>query len=334
MPPRRKPTVDDLIALVLGAPAEFTAAEVAGEAGIPLAEASRLWRAMGFPDVGNARAFTRADADAAKALMKLVDSGQLTFDEAVELVRSAGQTTARLSEWQSETLGRAFAERGVVEHPEAIAPEEIPGLMKQTRAFLPVLQKIMVHTYRRQLATSVARSGAAISNGEGETTAGHMSVGFADIVGFTQISRELPDAQLAALVGTFEAACSDIVASTGARIVKTLGDEIMFVGNEAVPAAEAALMMHESAAEQQDTPKLRIGIATGSVISRMGDVFGTTVNRASRLTVMARPQGTFVDWETMSALSGDPRFAVRGARPRRAQGFGLMRSWSLQRGQG
>jgi len=334
MPPRKQPSVDDLIRLVLGAPAEYTAAELAREADVPLAQAAQLWRAMGFPDVGNARAFTRADIDVVRALMKLVDSGQLKFAEAVELVRSVGQTTARLSEWQTDTLGRTMLERGVVASADVIAPDEVARVMKETRALLPVLQRLMTHAWRRQLATSVARS-AAVSTTDADATTGQLSVGFADIVGFTRISRELPDHELAILVETFDSVSADIVASTGARLIKTLGDEILFVGDDAETVAATAVRLHAAQADirnvhSRDAQKLRVGIATGPVIARMGDVFGTTVNRASRLTVMARPHSTFIDAETMGALSDDQRYVIKGVRPRRVRGFGLMRSWSLQ----
>lgn len=328
MAPRPQPTVDELITHVLGARPEFTAKEIAADTGVPLEQATRLWRAMGFPDVGDARAFTRADADSVRSLMKLVNSGKLTFDDAVELVRGVGQTTARLSEWQIEALGRTMLERGVVANPNAITPDEVGALMRETKVVLPVLQRLMIYAWRRQLATSVARSAGGSS--DIEATTGHLTVAFADIVGFTRISRELPDDELAALIEAFDRMSADIVAAAGARLIKTLGDEIMFVAGEAESVAQAAMALHAARSHEREAPRLRIGIATGSVITRMGDVFGTTVNRASRLTVMARPQSTFVDAETVAALADEANFAVRGVRPRRVRGFGLMRSWSLQ----
>lgn len=328
MAARHQPTVDELITHVLGAPPEFTAREIAADTGVPLEHATRLWRAMGFPDVGDARAFTRADADSVRSLMKLVNANKMTFDDAVEIVRGVGQTTARLAEWQIDALGRTLLERGVVANPNMITSGEVGALMRETKIVLPVLQRLMVYAWRRQLATSVARSAGGSS--EIEATTGHLTVGFADIVGFTRISRELPDNELAALIEAFDRMSSDIVAATGARLIKTLGDEIMFVANEAQSVAQAAVRLHAARGQEPEAPKLRIGIATGSVITRMGDVFGTTVNRASRLTVMARPQSTFVDAETVAALADDDGFTARGVRPRRVRGFGLMRSWSLQ----
>ena len=57
-------------------------------------------------------------------------------------------------------------------------------------------------------------------------------------------------------------------------------------------------------------PQMRIGLATGTVLNRMGDVFGTTVNRASRMTAIARPGTTVVDSATSEALHGASAYEV------------------------
>ena len=66
----------------------------------------------------------------------------------------------------------------------------------------------------------------------------------------------------------------------------------------------------------------------------MGDVFGSTVNLASRLTAMAKPGGTLVDAETKAQLEEDPRYVLRGQRGRPVRGFGVLRAFVLARGTG
>lgn len=331
----QEPSVGGLTRLVLGAPTRYSASDLAAAAGVPLSDAARLWRAMGFADVGDEVAFTRLDLKIVKELAGLVDSQHLTFEDVVELVRSVGQTTARLAEWQTDTISRMAAGHVVgearTEGSEQPGQADLGALTAETEALLPVLQRLIVYAWRRQLATAVERSAASTEEPDPDVTTSHMSVGFADIVGFTRISRELPDEDLAELIESFDAASADIVAATGARLVKTVGDEILFVGADPGTAVETALRLHEAQNESRGSHKLRIGIATGSVISRMGDVFGTTVNCASRLTVIARPQTTFVDAETMAALAEDKQYLFRGVRPRRIRGIGLVRPWLLQR---
>ena len=94
-----------------------------------------------------------------------------------------------------------------------------------------------------------------------------MSVGFADMVGYTRLSRRLPEHELAGLVQRFEAVSADIVAASGGRLVKTVGDEILFTALSASHAADIALHLHETHAADDSVPEVRVGLATGQVVS-------------------------------------------------------------------
>jgi adenylate cyclase len=159
----------------------------------------------------------------------------------------------------------------------------------------------------------------------------YQSVGFADLVGFTRLSRRLSVRDLAALVERFEQVGADVVAAAGARLVKTLGDEVLFVADRPGAAAAASLALVEAFAADEAVPQLRVGVATGLVIGRMGDVFGTTVNLASRLTSMARPGGVLVDEATAQDLAGDARFRTVAAVPRPVRGLGVVQPYVLRR---
>jgi adenylate cyclase len=158
-----------------------------------------------------------------------------------------------------------------------------------------------------------------------------VSVLFADLVGFTRLSRQLEDADLAALVERFESVSADVVAATGAALIKTVGDEILFVADDPGTAAETALGLHDAHARDLDVPEMRVGLASGSVLRRMGDVFGSTVNLASRLTALARPDTTLVDAATAAQLSTIPGLGLLQLAPRRVRGLGVIRVWELRR---
>lgn len=66
--------------------------------------ASRFWRAMGFADIGQAKALTEADVLALRRLAGLVEAGLLSEPMAIQVARSTGQTTARLAEWQIDSF--------------------------------------------------------------------------------------------------------------------------------------------------------------------------------------------------------------------------------------
>ncbi len=151
-----------------------------------------------------------------------------------------------------------------------------------------------------------------------------MAVGFADLVSFTRRSRELDEKALAELVEGFESRASDVVATHGARLVKTLGDEVLFTAPTPAQAAAVAL-------DLTGTDELRIGLAYGPVVPLMGDVFGTTVNLAARLTAIARPGTILVDAALAEALTGEDGCELRKIRHRPARGLGVVQPYVLRR---
>lgn len=322
---------DGLIDKVLGAPRSLTREEVAQAAGMALEDARQYWRAMGFADVGDAVAFTDEDLAALKAIQRLVNTGVLDQSEAIEVVRSLGQNTSRMAEWQTGTIARLLARQGEIPDEAAMQHEHVAKVAELITALLPSLEDMLVYAWRRQLAAAIQRS---VDTAEDDEPAGLLCVGFADLVGFTRLTRRLPDDRLADLVSSFEAESADVVASTGARLIKTLGDEVMFVADEPDQAAQTAILLHSEHGTGEDIPQLRVGIAQGEVVTRMGDVYGATVNLASRLTALARPGSTLVDEPCARALGGDPRFSVRALRPRPLRGLGLVWAWSVAAGRG
>ena len=297
---RAEQVVDDLVDVVLGAPRRLRRDEVAHRAGVPLDEARRLWRAMGFPDVGDAGAFTDEDVDALRLLGTLLGRGVLDRSTAVDVARSLGQTMSRLADWQTDTFGRLLVERGVIDASDPLSDASTAGLFRELEVLLPALERLLVHGWRRQLAEAVERGlGDAEQTGE----SGHLTVGFADQVGFTRLARRMEEAELAALVERFESRSADVVTKNGGRVIKTLGDEIFFVASTPEAGAEVSLHLLSEHEKDDAIPRLRIGLATGTVVTRRGDVFGTTVNLASRLTALARPDSVLVDDVTAQGLS-------------------------------
>ncbi len=323
----KEPSPQDFINDLLGAPIEFTGEQAARLAGLDPEWTLTLWRALGFPHPGNEPYFTTKDVAALKDVSRLIDRGHLTPDQAIEVSRSFGQGTARMAEWVNNIMGRVFAERGVLPENGMLVPGELGPLIQESMKIQPAFHRLLVYTWRRQSVATVERAIALMEVNDEPTDV--MSVGFADLVGFTRLSREIDDADLAQLVVDFEASATDVVTANGSRLIKTIGDEVLFVNESAHDLAETALALLAMSEQKEDLPQLRIGLATGSVVTRMGDVFGTTVNRASRLTAIAKPNSLLCDGETAEALESDEAFEVKSVRPRPIRGFGLMRSWTL-----
>ena len=314
---------DEFDELLLGGPRKYTRDQAAASAGVSVEYARRLWRAMGFANVGDdAVAFTDVDLAALSRLMSLVGDGVIDEELAVSVTRAMGHNAARLVEWQVEAL---------VEHlvrTRGMTPEEaIRAAVELSAEHLDDLQALLVFAWRRQLA---AVAGRALGVAEGSVS-GVLSVGFADLVSYTRLSQRMEERELAALVDRFDARSADVIAGAGGRLVKTVGDEVLFVADRPETAALIGLELAEAMAADPDLPDVRVGIATGTVLTRMGDVFGRTVNLASRLTALAQPGSVLVDRRTADAVERTGEFDLDVERTRAVRGMGLVRPGVVRR---
>ena len=164
------------------------------------------------------------------------------------------------------------------------------------------------------------------------------AVGFADIVSFTKRTAGLGSEELAEFVQRFEAGARDIIVNAGGRVVKTIGDAVLFVTDDVVTGAEVALGLAETSGAQLGTaapgdPEIpvRVGFVWGRVLSRFGDIFGPTVNLASRLTEQSDPSTVLVDKETAALLATSSRYALTAQPERDVPGIGPLAPVRLQR---
>ncbi|MBN9621005.1 MAG: adenylate/guanylate cyclase domain-containing protein, partial [Actinobacteria bacterium] len=238
------------------------------------------------------------------------------------VTRLFGQVFSRLASYQGQLLLEQVAQQ-----PELMQSE--PALLELVDRVLPLLERLQGYAWRRQLAAYVARMAAQGPEQIGAPAP--LAIGFADLSGFTALTRRLTEAELRELLEAFESFSTEIVGAHGGRIVKTIGDEVLFQTDEPVAAAEIALELIDAAAVDDRLPELRAGLAYGPVVSRLGDVFGSTVNIASRLTSSSRPGWVLVDREMHDALAGDDRYRLRSRRPESVRGFHHLYRWRLQR---
>ena len=120
--------------------------------------------------------------------------------------------------------------------------------------------------------------------------------------------------------------------ASGGRIVKTIGDEVMFVTDTAATAADIAVTLTERTSSDDLLPLTRAGVAAGALVLREGDYFGPVVNLASRLTEIARPGTVLAPAEVGEFLARDPRFAVRRISTKRIRDIGRIEVCVLARG--
>lgn len=318
-PPDRAQLVELLEVFLLGDPPTLSGLDIADRVGIPIEVARERWRSLGFSAVEDDDVvFTEADLRAMQRTQKLHVLGLVDDEQESALIRTMGRSFARLAEWQVGLLGRAV-------DVDTMEVEELSALMSE---IIPLIDEVQGYVWRRHLLNAAARQLLAPGQGLEDAT---MAVGFADIVGYTRHSRSLTRAELGRLVDDFEARAQQVVTEFGGRIIKTIGDEVLFVADTAPDAADIGLLLAEEHRHDEDFPELRVGLAFGQVLHRLGDVYGPVVNMAARLTSIARPGRVLVDRGLAEALAQHDEFRLRRMRRTSVKGYRHLEPWSLRR---
>ncbi|GAB4083935.1 adenylate/guanylate cyclase domain-containing protein [Myceligenerans cantabricum] len=327
---------------ILGGPRQLTLAELTDRTGLERRKAEDFWRWLGLPvNHPEDPSFTASDVEALQEIDEVFEAQEMDGRARMAFVRAMGHTTERLALWQVEALVEHLARRYELDETSArlLALDRLPDLAE-------VLGRQLEHAWRRQLAALTGRMAIEFAGArDDEDHDAHQlplprAVGFADVVSFTKRTAGLESAELADFVQRFEAGARDIITNYGGRVVKTIGDAILFVADDAETGAEVALKLAESTGEslgttEPDVPEIpvRVGFVWGRVLSRFGDVFGPSVNLASRLTDQAEPSTVLVDKATADTLAASSaRYALTKQPERDVPGIGPLAPVRLQHG--
>jgi adenylate cyclase len=294
-------------------------AEAATAAGIDRALALRFWLALGFADPGDEPIFS--DYDVAAFRFATDGVAAEAYARVIEQSRVLASAMATVAEvWTDDLVDVAMDLAGAGTDGMTIADRLVADLD------LERLAGALDYVFRRQLFAALQRRIAY----EDPTEHQPMIVGFADLTGFTRLSQNVSDDELADLVRRFEAVTRDAIAAGGGRAIKSIGDEVLFTVPEATEGVELALDLVHAVADDDVLPPMRIGLAWGEVIRQDGDVYGPTVNRASRLVDLARAGAVIVDANVRDALDDDAdRFRIRPLGRRRLKDIGAVRIYAV-----
>lgn len=313
--------IEAVTALVLGQAPSLTRIDVAKKVGLPPELNSARWRALGFPETSDDDvAFTTADIDALMFTEQLIGLGFIDRDSEEAFIRTVGRTFARLADWQVRAMLRPFLDP---EHGEVTAND-----LKRLTDVIELGSKVQDYVWRRHLVGAASR---LILQDIVDTDAEPACVGFVDIVGYTTRSRSMTSHELAELVERFESVVTDLITEHQGRVVKTIGDEIFFMLDDPADAAWLGVELAEQHVHDASFPEVRVGLAHGEVLNRLGDVFGPVVNMASRLTSVARPGRVVVDDALARAVLDEPGLRVRKMRRVNIKGFRPVEPWSIKR---
>ncbi|MDW3214786.1 MAG: adenylate cyclase regulatory domain-containing protein [Ilumatobacteraceae bacterium] len=285
-------------------------------------------RAFGFVPIEGAPegeiGFTEAEIESLASVAVLAST--FSADEAKGLVRVIASSLARIGE-ASVSLFLADIESphllsGAKEIDLAHAVHDAVGLLDGlTERLDPILRRQMLQAVERTRRTSIDMT---------ERFQYRYAVGFVDLVGFTALSRHMGARELSAFMGRFEGEAHDVATSAGARVVKLIGDEVMFVATDPVAACRAAIALMDAFNGEYVGVAPRGGMAYGNVVLRSGDYYGSVVNLASRLVDEAVPLELLVTDGLVEAAVGC-EFEPAGRRM--VKGFDEpVAVWSMQAG--
>jgi len=312
--------------LILPDQPRYTPVEVAELVGMSLDQLRRYWRSLGFPDVDDDSVyFSDYDVSAITTLSGLLTFRMVDEDVAVQMARVIGSSISRIAEAEITASPVLSGEIDDVSRAEL--------LIETADATVPSLARLLEYAWRRHMQAA-ARRAALLRGAEDPSTATfELSVGFADLVGFTALSQQLSERALAELVGRFEELAFDVVVRGHGRVVKMIGDEAMFVCHSAADAVQIGLDLADAYAGEEALSDVRVGIACGPVLAREGDYYGPVVNLASRIVNIANPGSVLVSDSVheVVAASTDDELEWKSLRARYLKEIGRVPLWAVQR---
>jgi adenylate cyclase len=304
---------------ILGDDGTYVSAREASEqTGIDVDLLQRIQLAMGLPRVDDPDAVVhlRADAESAAFAQRFIEMG-IDPDQIVQVSRILGEGLSRAAEVMRyaalvSVVDPSATELDIAKNSEAFLSAAAPMLG-------PMIQEMLRFQLRHLMETEAVN---ASERAEGQRLPGArlVTIGFADLVGFTRLGEVVPPEDLEQLAHRLADLARE-VAVPPVRFIKAIGDEVMLVSSDPVALLDALLGLVDAADGDDDFPRLRVGVATGMAVSRAGDWFGSPVNLASRVTGAARPGSILVSESTREAIGDDDRFTWSFAGARHLKGI-------------
>jgi adenylate cyclase len=259
--------------------------EAAELSGLEPALVERIWTSVGFP----APSGDEVDDDDLQLLRYIAAALGAGFPLVafLQLVRVYGQALARIAEAEVR-LFHLYVHEPLIQDgvPNLEMAEEMEGL---ARELLPLASPIMDHVHQRYLQHFLDQDIVGHMELEVETGGDldlgrvRVAIAFADLAGYTRLTEEAGEEEAVDIIERFVEAVQDTLPDD-ARVIKTIGDEVMVVGSDASALLDWAVGFQQL---QSGRPLPRIGIHQGLTLYRDGDYYGRAVNLAARVGARA-----------------------------------------------
>jgi adenylate cyclase len=278
----------------------------------------RCWMGLGLPAEGLER-LTEDDVEALRYIASVLDAG-FPLVAFLQLLRVYGQALAQIADAEVR-LFHLYVH-------EPLMRDGVPGLQiaeemhELARDLLPLSSPLMDYMHQRYLGHFVEQDVVGHMEeelAEEETALGRLrvAIAFADLAGYTRFTEEEGEEEALSSVERFVEGVSGSLPDD-ARIVKTIGDEVMLVGHDVRSLVDWAV---EFTRRWVERPEPRIGIHFGTALYRDGDYYGREVNLASRIVARARGSEVLVSDAVVDSVSGASELAFEGIGQVKMKGF-------------
>jgi len=298
-------------ALQRSGPPAYSMRTAADALGVPLKDVEHAWAMLGLTVASpDALALSQADVDGLATWVAM--KAQFGEDAVSGFLRVLGASIARLAEAESSMIRAGAPDLWITLTQDELTTARA---FRTVAEFIPRIGAMMDAVHRHHL-TSVRTFIEGVVPGP---SAGVMcGVGFVDLSGFTALTQMLTPAELSTLLNGFSATVSDVVHRDGGRVVKFIGDAVMWVSPSAERLAKAALDLVDHPLAREVGLQVRAGLGYGEMLAINGDYFGNAVNMAARLVAVASPGQILAPADVHDALPDWPAIAQE---PLQLKGF-------------
>ena len=250
--------------------------------GTSVDEVATAWAVMGLRiSDPEALALSQADVDGLQTWVAI--KALVGDDAALAFLRVLGNAMARVAE-AGGTMARIAQPDLLVTHSgdELTTAKAYRAVTEITHRFGVLIDAV----FRRHIVSARTHFEGVITDASASVTCG---IGFADLTGFTTLTQILTPTELLDLLVEFGGTVSDLVHADGGRVVKFIGDEVMWVTSTPELLVKVAMDLVEHSRAREAGLQVRAGLGHGSVLAIGGDYFGNPVNLAARLVGAAAP---------------------------------------------
>lgn len=271
----------------------------AAELGVPTEELAQVWALLGLTVVdSDCPAFSEADVAGLRTWVALKDV--VGEQQARDLLRVLGTTMSRLAEAGATVLRVGQPDIHISHSGDELTTARAYRIVAE---FIPRITTLMDAVFRHHTISARAYFEGVVRDTSASVLCG---VGFADLTGFTALTQRLSQDEFARLIAGFNSAVSDVVHADGGRLVKFIGDEVMWVSATPERLVKVAVDLVEHPRARTADLQVRAGLGFGRVLAVGGDYFGGPVNLAARLVAAAAPGQILASTDVFAELPGRP----------------------------